>query len=501
MHFNWVCIVFATIWLQFAVANEETLNQDSTQLCSGMYSKKDWSGSVDPYISFNLKSLSQDGVSVVIFDFQDFYHIGAKLEDGTRHYICDEYAISLNLCEEDQKNKFIISDEAIDPETGENSTLSTHIETFYQETTGMNELQYEVKKTGYYCVATFAESESTKYKAIINFRNSYGNLAAAEINKLALYGLLAIFYVVAMSLYMFAFWKHKHELLPLQKYILGAFVFLTIDTIFIWGYYDLKNNQGNSAGVTVYTVFASILNSAKVTLSLFLLLVICKGYGIVYPKLNKATMRRSQFLAIFTFALSVAALIQNYNTSPDSTSLAQLFTFIPLALCFLSFYFLILSSLDQTIKYLKQQKQVVKLGMYKKLIVILYVSLFLVLFGIVLSTFVLIGMNTVEMLEQHWRTKFFFLDFWPSLVYYAVFVCLAFLWRPTSTSYMLVVSQQLPTDPENVADFDLDDLQSLEQEWNDSYNNPSASQPGEHDVDLNFSDDENDRKKKTNSTQ
>ena len=72
------------------------------------------------------------------------------------------------------------------------------------------------------------------------------------------------------------------------------------------------------------------------------------------------------------------------------------------------------------------------------------------------------------MIEKNWRSRFFFTDFWPTLVYFVVFVIISFLWRPTDTSYMLAVSQQLPTDPENVADFDLSDLQSLGDQFNDS---------------------------------
>lgn len=490
---NWVTLFCTALWLHFATANKGTITEKQNQICSGMYSKEDWSGRVDPYISFDLKKLNKEGISVVIFDFQDYIHIGAKTKAGVVKYICDEEAIKENLCQEKNKNQFIISPEAYDPDSDTEKSLSADIHTFSVGNTGLVKDKYAIKKTGYYCVGTYAKDTGISYKAEVNFRNSFGNLAASEINKLPLYGLLAIFYVVAMALYLFAFWKHKHELLPLQKYLLAAFVFLTIDTIFIWGYYDLKNTKGSTAGTTVYMVIVSILNSAKITMSLFLLLVICKGYGVVYPKLNKTTMRRVQFFSVLTFAISVAALIQNYMTPSDSTSMVPLFFFIPLGICFMIFYFLILQSLDQTVKYLKQQKQIVKLGMYKKLIIIFYVALFVIFGGIILSSFVLIGMSSIEMVEQHWRTRFFFVDFWPSLVYYAVFVALSFTWRPTSTSYMLAVSQQLPTDPENVADFDLDDLQSLEQEWNQEYEQPAGSEPNE--ADLNFSDDENDKKK------
>ncbi|QLQ80200.1 hypothetical protein HG537_0D02010 [Torulaspora globosa] len=447
-------------------ANKENINQKDHQVCSGMYSKEDWKGKVDPFISFNVKEISEvseddPGMYVAIFDFQDFEHLGAVLPDGSKYYICDDYAIELGLCDESYKNEFIVKEIAYDPITDQNVTLSNQIMTFSQKTEGLHDTKYPVKETGYYCVTAFTRSSSTKFKATVNFRNAYGHLAASEVNKMPLYGLLAIGYVVAMALYSFAFWKHKHELLALQKYLLAFFVFLTAETIFIWAYYSIKNEKGDTAGLKVYMVFLSILTAGKVTFSFFLLLIVALGYGIVYPKLNRTLMRRCQFFAAFNYALCVAFLIQSYLQKPDSTSLLIFITMIPLTVSMFLFYFVILSCMGKTVRYLKEQRQVVKLGMYRKLLTIIYASLLIVLAGLVLSMFVLVGMNAIEMIEQHWRTRFFFTDFWPSLVYFGVFVTIAFIWRPTDTSYMLACSQQLPTDPENVADFDLDDLQSL----------------------------------------
>lgn len=448
------------------LANKETINQNDHQVCSGMYSKEDWKGKVDPFISFNVKDISEisegdPGMYVAIFDFQDFEHLGAVLPDGSKYYICDDYAIELGLCEESHKNEFIVEEVAYDPFSEENRTLVNQIMTFSQNSKGLHDTKYPVKQTGYYCVTAFTSSSSTKFKATVNFRNAYGHLAASEVNKMPLYGLLAIGYVVAMALYSFAFWKHKHELLALQKYLLAFFVFLTAETIFVWAFYSIKNEKGDSAGLKVYLVFLSILTAGKVTFSFFLLLLVGLGYGIVYPKLNRTLMRRCQMFAALNFALCVAFLIQSYLQRADSTSLLIFITMVPLTISMFVFYFMVLRCMGNTVRYLKEQRQVVKLNMYTKLLTIIYASLLIVLAGLVISTFVLIGMNTIEMIEQHWRTRFFFTDLWPSLVYFGVFVTISFIWRPTDTSYMLACSQQLPTDPENVADFDLDDLQSL----------------------------------------
>ena len=110
----------------------------------------------------------------------------------------------------------------------------------------------------------------------------------------------------------------------------------------------------------------------------------------------------------------------------------------------------------------------------------------------------LLGMSAVEMIEKNWRYRFFFTDFWSSLVYFVVFVLISFIWRPTSTSYMLALSQQLPTDPDNIADFDLDDMSSINNQQ--TYRNENSNKPftnktanpfeDSNEIDFNLSDDE-----------
>lgn len=56
-------------------------------------------------------------------------------------------------------------------------------------------INYPIKKTGYYCVGTYAYT-GDDYEVIVEFRNAYGELPAAQIAKLPFYGGLAIVYAV-----------------------------------------------------------------------------------------------------------------------------------------------------------------------------------------------------------------------------------------------------------------------------------------------------------------
>ncbi|EHN01494.1 Ptm1p [Saccharomyces cerevisiae x Saccharomyces kudriavzevii VIN7] len=214
---------FLCCFLVFVTANKEKINQRDYQVCAGMYSKEDWKGKVNPFISFNLKKISglsidsDPGIIVAIYDFQDFEHLGVEMSDGEMYYVCDDYAVDTGLCEEEDRDKFIIQDVVYDPYTSANRSRANPIMTFSQNEVGLHDVSYPVTETGFYCVTAFKSTGSTKFNAVVNFRNAYGHLAGTEINKLPLYGLLAVAYVVAMALYSFAFWKHKHELLPLQN--------------------------------------------------------------------------------------------------------------------------------------------------------------------------------------------------------------------------------------------------------------------------------------------
>ncbi|CCK68365.1 Ptm1p KNAG_0A07120 [Huiozyma naganishii CBS 8797] len=468
------CVVLL-LWqvIGFAAANKEKLNKKNYEVCSGMYSKNDWHGKVDPFISFNLKKLKSEygeesSVSVAIYDFQDYLHLGVQRPDGTPQYICDDYAIGAGLCEDADRGTFIVEKTSYDPFDKENKTLVNPIMTFSQDSVGLHDTKYPISKTGFYCVTVFTSSEDVDFNAVVNFRNSYGHLSGAEINKLPLYGLLAVGYVVAMCLFLFAFWKHKHELLPLQKYVLAFYVFLTAETIFVWAYFDLKNEKGDVAGTKVYMVFLSLMTGGKIVFSFFLLLIVALGYGIVYPKLNKTLMRRCQFYSAFSYVACCAFLIHSYLSDPEAPSPLIFISFAPFVVTMAGFYIMILRSMTKTVGYLKEQRQVVKLGMYKKLLMILYGAMVVLMIGLVITSIIFTSMNSIKMVEKNWRSRFFFTDFWPSLVYFCVFVVISFIWRPTDTSYMLAVSQQLPTDPENVADFDLSDLQSLGEPLDDT---------------------------------
>lgn len=461
-----------------AVANKVQIDDGANaQVCSGIYSKHDWGGSFKPHIDvllnefgtekYNPKSKSYDEnreqdvqVSYVIFEYRDLINIGSWTDDGHYKYICDSDAVAQGLCDEKQKNRFLINSNVT------NLTIMAGMLTHV----GSAHIDYRVNTTGYYCVSTFTITDK-KYKGQINFQNAYGELSGSEIPKLPAYGILSICYLISLCLFGFQFFKKRKEnqILPLQRYLLAILGFLTFDTIVVWSYYDLVNRTKNPSNgfVIAYMVFLSILNATKIAFLFFLLLCISLGYGVVSLKLKKSTMFKCKILAGFHFAASLIYLISTYYNGDTNTTLSQatlsdngatsgilgLILMIPITITLTIYYVCIMAAIRATNASLHQQRQIIKLQLYENLLRVIICSVAFTFLGLVLSSFIFLGMSSTLMIESHWKSAYFIFDFWPSVVFFLIFMGIAWLWRPTETSYMLAISQQVS----GTADDEFDD--------------------------------------------
>lgn len=483
------------------LANRAVFDQGfRSQVCEGMYSKHDWGGNLKPHIDVKLLQYGKDQykkgkkkedqphsedikMTYIIFEYKDFDSIGHYFDDGNVKYICDDIAINdLKICNDTQKGKFILNNRKTNYSVLTNQL--THL--------GQADIDYQVNQTGYYCISTFVEDESMKYKGFINFQNAFGQLSASEVPKLPSYGILTLLYAIAIGLFGFQFFKKRKEnqILPLQRYLLAMLGLLTFDTLVVWSYYDLLNRTRNPLDgfVIFYMVFLSLLNALKLTFTFFLLLLIALGYGVVVVKLDKKIMFRCKILAGFHFVASLLYLLSSYynasNASVNSTSavdddslseLAPLLPLIPITITLCVYYGLILASIRQTTANLNKQRQIIKLKLYENLFRLILLAFVLTFGGIFFASFVFLNMSSTDVIEQSWKATFFIFEFSPSVVYFIIFMGIAWLWRPTETSYMLAVSQQLSTneDDENNhgTEFELDDMSLLSHSDNENSGN------------------------------
>jgi hypothetical protein len=146
-----------------------------------MYSKKQWGGAIDPFILVTfLKDDSPPDrtVSLIIFEYRDKALLGKAVggDEGQKTYICDESAVQAQLCNGTHVGEYLLDDSAEEKSLSPIFTTAAHPEK-------PKPYQYMIPRTGYYCVGTWP-SDDGKYTAVVEFRNAYGELPAAQIAKI-----------------------------------------------------------------------------------------------------------------------------------------------------------------------------------------------------------------------------------------------------------------------------------------------------------------------------
>ena len=343
----------------------------------------------------------------------------------------------MELCKEDQLGEFII-----DPSAGDRITTAA-IHTKDSERPAPKLL---VKETGYYCVDT-QPLGGYDYQAVVEFRNAYGELPGAQIPKLAFYGALAIVYAVICAFWGFLYWQNRSDILPVQNYITATLAFLVIEMLVTWGYYDYMNRHGMNAGAKALLVVDSILNAGRNSLSFFLLLIVCMGYGVVKPSLGDL-MKWIRGLAITHFVFGVVYAIGSLTVKPEDAGPLVLLVVFPLAATGTAFYVWTLNSLGKTLKDLVDRKQRVKALMYRKLWWCILISIMVIFGFFLLNLMFFSGRGAEDFTPTHWKSRWFVLDGWLSLVYLADVAFIAYLWRPTANNRRFAMSEEINQDDE-----------------------------------------------------
>ena len=408
-----------------------------------MYSKKAWGGSVDPYILVKFLGDRSDNnddplASLIIFEWQDEELIGQyppNAEDYFgKQYICDNKAVDDKLCKNEDIGSFILEPNA----TTLSKTMIVNEAVHLKDPKAVN---YPIKKTGYYCVTTFPYSDH-EYTAAVEFRNAYGELPGAQIAKLPFYGGLTITYAVLGIFWAFLYVQNRSDILAVQNYITATLIFLIVEQLMTWGYYDYQNTHGNNGLNKAFMVIVSILNAGRNSLSFFLLLIVCMGYGVVKHTLGK-TMTYVRILALTHFVFGMIYAIASLSITPDSAGPLVLLVILPLAATLTAFYVWTLSSLNLTMKDLADRKQKTKFLMYKRLWWCLLGSIMVIFGFFFINSISFAGRYEADFVPNHWQTRWFILDGWLNLVYLFNITFIAYLWRPTANNRRFAMSDEV----------------------------------------------------------
>ncbi|KAI0014009.1 lung seven transmembrane receptor-domain-containing protein [Xylariaceae sp. FL0662B] len=440
-----------SLWTAHALEVKIDDTEENRQKCAGMYSKSDWGGSENPYIDVLFPNRTVQGdedpiVSLVIFEWRDQDLIGVYPNPDAlqRELICDDENVRSGLCNDTDLGKWILS-----PNATEQSGNLIFTEAVSLKST--KPIKYLVNKTGYYCVAAY--SYNTKdFMGVVEFREAYGELPATQIPKLPFYGGITILYAVVAVFWGFLYYQHRYDILPVQNYITAILVFLVVEMLMTWGFYDYLNRNGSDVGAKVLLVVVAVLNAFRNSFSFFLLLIVCMGYGVVKPSLGK-TMVYVRWLAIAHFVFGLVYAITSLLISPDTAGPFVLLIVLPLAGTLTAFYVWTLNSLNFTLKDLRERKQTAKEAMYKKLWWCILISI-LVIFGFFFfNSFSFASASDPDYVPFHWKSRWFVLDGWLNLVYFADVAWIAYVWRPTANNRRFAMSDEIAQDEDGGFEF------------------------------------------------
>ena len=90
-----------------------------------------------------------------------------------------------------------------------------------------------------------------------------------------------------------------------------------------------------------------------------------------------------------------------------------------------------------------ERKQTIKAGMYRRLWWCILLSIIVIFAFFFINSWTFAGVDQDEFVPQHWQTRWFILDGWLNLVYFADVAFVAYIWRPTANNRRFAMSDEV----------------------------------------------------------
>ncbi|WFD29461.1 hypothetical protein MSPP1_000470 [Malassezia sp. CBS 17886] len=434
------------------------------QSCSGMWAGKSTSINVVFYPK------SQGQVATIVYNVRELESIG-KVEGsrdmyGLAHltYVCDNAAVQAGLCAAEQIGMFIVNDY-----NGAPQTIVQQRFDFGAGKASAKQLTYNVTETGYYCVGTAwlhgKPAGATRFEGHVEFRNVFrGNLPAAEHPKLYFYAALALLYMVLGAGWLYLCYEHRDQIVAVQHFVSGTVAFLIVEMLcqlYYYSYYNshridfvrIRSIDGRASETLMarfLLVLINVLDAARNSLSLFLLLIVAMGYGVVRPTIG-SEMTKVRVLTGLHFLFGVLYSVGIVLIFMDDASAWMLLFIFPLAFTLTMFLMWILYALKGSIMHLTERRQTYKCAMFTKLYRILQGAVAALFIYFFLTTFVIFTNGADGLVTNLWQYRWLLLDGSLGFLYFAVFASIAWVWRPTGQNMRLAMSDEVATDEEAAA--------------------------------------------------
>uniref|UniRef100_A0A6B2L5C0 GOST seven transmembrane domain-containing protein n=1 Tax=Arcella intermedia TaxID=1963864 RepID=A0A6B2L5C0_9EUKA len=259
----------------------------------------------------------------------------------------------------------------------------------------------------------------------IEWKNPYGYLPGQILGFLPLYWLMSFFYFFMAVAWVVLTVKYRKDIMDLQHGI-AIVIFISLIENLTWaGDYTSYNIKGINSDVV--NVFGALFSSAKLTLVRTLMLVVAIGYTITRPEL---TMRYKALIVLLTLLYFITVTTSQYITVSETAGNTvpmefQVATTIFLIIFNVTFFVWIGVEMLGTVRNLKNNESL-KLTMYKRLALLLILSIILSVTIVVLQ----IMIQITDTSDTYFRVWWLWEGYW-EFIYFACISFVAWVWRPS----------------------------------------------------------------------
>ncbi|PFH33994.1 putative membrane protein [Besnoitia besnoiti] len=307
-------------------------------------------------------------------------------------------------------------------------------------------LQMEVEESDiYFLVASnCGEFKDLMFEGEVAVRNAYGYLPGYEYPKMPFYFSFMLVYLVVCLFWGCLMYRQRANLITFHKFMLAVAVlgFLECLALFVYLYdYNMRGDRNK-----VLLVVSILVTVVKSIFSYMLVLLGAIGWSITVPVLEKKTVVRMQVIVVLYIILDTVRQVSDEFSNSHSLPLILLLTcLIPISTLNGVLFYWIISSINNNIEMLQQQKQHEKLLIYKRLYAVL-------LFAIVLAIIDLLCQIYVASWDasDRWRDQWWLSDAVPHFLFLMVLAAMMAIWRPNQQSRRLAYFTELG---------DIDDLE------------------------------------------
>jgi len=424
-----------------------------------MYSKEDTpagKGESSVFLNLTLKQSTPTNKTLQILLFHEGMrkYVGKKIDD--QHYLCC-WKMFYNTSECNTEGSVILDPALLDMTTSFYSwqvplSLSSNTTDPLTSQFIATTLIHKIGVWELYVVSCGIEQEvNTSQVVVVNGQTiwiqPYGHIPADSFAYLPLYFCLAFGYFVVGIIWISLSVKYKEGLMMLQHCLFAVIVSGCAENLTFSLDYVIYNRTGNiSLG---FNIFSVIFSTIKATISFVCILLVCNGFTVIKPTLDRKIKRYVSILGGCYFGFTAAYMfVDMLRYTPQTEYLnipegVEYLFLIPTTMLNFTFLLWTFYCLYETLNFLEDHKQPEKLKMFQRLGISLLVGylISMVFFIIELSAY------WANKYYQWWEGYWLFTGYW-SMLHFVMLLVVGFLWRPNPSNKRYAYSSQLPDEVE-----------------------------------------------------